>query len=153
MILVDSPLQPDNQEVFVDLESLQDERKRTNVFRVSRKGQQKFRDKLVDAYQNKCAITQCDVESALDAAHIFPYRGPKTDCLWNGIVLRLDLHRLFDSYLLTIDSVSGQVYFSPSLMNSYRDYANTTVRFPEQPVSLNRQQALRWHNAQCNWLA
>ncbi len=151
MILVKEPLQPDNQEVLVDLDSLQDERKRTNVFRVSRKDQQKFRDRLIDAYHNKCAITQCDVESALDAAHIFPYRGPLTDCLWNGILLRLDLHRLFDSYLLTIDPVKGQVYFSNSLMNSYGEYANTQVCFPEQPISVNRQQALRWHNAQCSW--
>ncbi len=153
MILVDPPLQPDNQEVLVDLESLQDERKRTNVFRVGRKDQQKFRDMLLDAFQGKCAITSCDLESALDAAHIFPYRGPATDFPWNGILLRLDFHRLFDRYLLTIDAQTGRVYLSPSLMNSYGEYANTTVCFPENPVSLNRQQALRWHNAQCSWLA
>ena len=154
MILVDPPpLQPHNQEVLVDLGSVQDERKRTNVFRVRRKDQQKFRDMLLDAFQGKCAITSCDVEGALDAAHIFPYRGSKTDFPWNGILLRLDFHRLFDRYLLTIDAQTGRVYLSPSLMNSYVEYANTTVCFPEQPVSLNRQQALRWHNAQCSWLA
>jgi predicted restriction endonuclease len=153
MILVDPPLQPDNQEVLVDLESLQDEKKRTNVCRVARKDQRKFRDMLLDAFQGKCPITSCDVESALDAAHIFPYRGPLTDFPWNGILLRLDFHRLFDRYLLTIDAQTGRVYLSPSLMNSYREYANTTVRFPEQPVSENRKQALRWHNAQCSWLA
>ena len=111
-----------------------------------------FRDLLLDAFQGKCAITACDVERALDAAHIFPYRGQKTDCLWNGILLRLDLHRLFDSYLLTIDPLSGQVYLESSLMNSYGGVANTKVCFPEEPVSENRKQALRWHNAQCSWL-
>jgi uncharacterized protein YjbI with pentapeptide repeats len=151
MILVQEALPPDNQEVLVDLDSLADERKRTNVFRVSRKDQQKFRDRLIDAYHKKCAITQCDVESALDGAHIFPYRGPLTNCLWNGILLRLDLHRLFDAYLLTIDPVEGQVCLEESLMNSYGEYAFTQVCFPEQPISLNRQQALRWHNAQCSW--
>ncbi|MBD0344576.1 MAG: pentapeptide repeat-containing protein [Coleofasciculus sp. Co-bin14] len=152
LVWVESPPEPVNKEVIVDLESLKDERQRTNVVRVRRKDQQKFRDMLIDAFQGKCPITSCDVEGALDAAHIFPYRGPKTDGLWNGILLRLDLHRLFDSYLLTIDPVSGQVYFSNSLMNSYVEYANTTVCFPQQD-SLNRQQALRWHNAQCSWLA
>jgi uncharacterized protein YjbI with pentapeptide repeats len=153
LILVNPPPQPDNKEVLVDLENLKDSRKRTNVFRVSRKDQQKFREMLIDAFQGKCAITQCDVEGAMEAAHIFPYRGEETDCLWNGILLRLDLHRLFDSYLLTIDPHTGQVHLSPSLMNSYGKYAFTQVSFPEQPISLNRQQVLEWHQAQCTWLS
>lgn len=153
LILVDPPLEPDNEEEMIDLESLQDERTRTNVIRVRREDQQKFRDMLKETFQGKCAITCCDVEQALDAAHIFPYRGPKTDCLWNGILLRLDLHRLFDSYLLTIDSLSCQVRLSPSLMNScYREYADVKVCFPDQPVSRNRKLALQNHNAQCSWL-
>jgi hypothetical protein len=152
MILVNPPLELDNKEVLVDLESIKDERKRTNVERVIRKDQGKFRNLLLDVFQCKCAITACNVERALDAAHIFPYRGQATDCAWNGILLRLDLHRLFDSYLLTIDALSGQVYLEPSLMNSYGVIANTKVYFPEKPVSENRKQALRWHNAQCSWL-
>jgi uncharacterized protein YjbI with pentapeptide repeats len=146
------PKEPDNQFVLVNLENLKDSRKRTNVFRVSRKDQQKFREMLIDAFQAKCAITQCDVEGAMEAAHIFPYRGEETDCLWNGILLRLDLHRLFDSYLLTIDPLEYQVRLSPSLMNScYREYADRSVCFPEEPISQNRKLALQWHNAQCSW--
>jgi uncharacterized protein YjbI with pentapeptide repeats len=152
MILVNPPLELDNKEVLVDLESLKDERKRTNVERISRKDQGKFRDSLLKAFQGKCAITACDVERALDAAHIFPYRGQKTDCAWNGILLRLDLHRLFDSYVLTIAPLKGQVYLEPSLMNSYEVVVNTKACFPEEPVSENRKQALRWHNGQCSWL-
>jgi hypothetical protein len=152
LILGNPPLEPDNKEVLVDLESLKDERERTNVERVSRKDQRNFRDSLLVAFQGKCAITSCDVERALDAAHIFPYRGKKTDCLWNGILLRLDIHRLFDSYLLTIDHDSGKVYLESSLINSYEGVANNKVCFPEEPVSENRKQALRWHNAQCSWL-
>jgi uncharacterized protein YjbI with pentapeptide repeats len=152
LVFVDSPVEP-NEEEIVDLSGLKDERKRTNSERVSREDQQKFRELLKDAFQGKCAITQCDVERAIDAAHIFPYRGPQTDGLWNGILLRLDLHRLFDSYLLTIDAVEYQVRLSPSLMDScYREYANTSVCFPEAPISLNRKLALQWHNAQCHWL-
>jgi hypothetical protein len=151
LVWVESPPEPVNKEVIVDLGSLLDERQRTNVVRVRRKNQEKFRNMLIEAFFGKCAITQCDVEGALDAAHIFPYRGPQTDWVWNGILLRLDLHRLFDSYLLTIDPLEGQVYVSPSLMNSYGQYANTRICFPEQPVSENRKQALRWHNAQCSW--
>ncbi len=153
LIFVDSPLEPNEGEEIIDLESLTDERKRTNSERVSREDQQEFRDLLKDAFQGKCAITQCDIERAIEAAHIFPYRGPQTDCLWNGILLRLDIHRLFDSYLLTIDAQDYQVRLSPSLMNScYREYADTSVCFPEELISKNRKQALQWHNAQCSWL-
>lgn len=154
LISVNPPLELESnkKEVLVDLESLKDERRRTNVERFVRKDQAKFRDLLLDAFQKKCAITACDVKRALDAAHIFPYRGEKTNCAWNGILLRLDLHRLFDSYLLTIDPLSGQVHLESSLMNSYGGVANTKVCFPEEPVSENRKQALRWHNAQCSWL-
>jgi predicted restriction endonuclease len=140
LVWVESPPEPVNKEVIVDLESLLDERQRTNVARVRRK-----------AFSGKCAITFCDVEEAMEAAHIFPYRGPQTDYVWNGILLRLDLHRLFDAYLLTIDPVEGQVYLEESLMNSYGQYAKTRICFPEQPVSENCKLALRWHNAQCSW--
>ncbi|HEY9296733.1 MAG TPA: pentapeptide repeat-containing protein [Phormidium sp.] len=154
LISVNPPLELESnkKEILVDLESLKDERRRTNVERIIRKGQRKFRAVVLDAFQGKCAITACDVGRALDAAHIFPYRGQKTDCLWNGILLRLDLHRLFDSYLLSIDPLSGQVYLESSLKNSYGGIANTKVCFPEEPVSENRKQALRWHKAQCSWL-
>jgi uncharacterized protein YjbI with pentapeptide repeats len=151
LVWVESPPEPVNKEVIVDLESLLDERQRTNVVRVKRKDQQKFREALKEAFSGKCAITFCDVEGALDAAHIFPYRGPQTDCVWNGILLRLDLHRLFDAYLLTIDPLEGKVYLEESLMNSYGQYADTRICFPEKPVSENRKLALRWHNAQCSW--
>jgi uncharacterized protein YjbI with pentapeptide repeats len=151
LVWVESPPLPVNKEVIVDLESLKDERQRTNVVRVRRKDQRKFRDMLKEAFQGKCAITLCDVEEAMEAAHIFPYRGSQTDCVWNGILLRLDLHRLFDAYLLTIDPLEGQVYLEESLMNSYGQYANTRICFPEQPVSENRLLALRWHNTQCSW--
>jgi uncharacterized protein YjbI with pentapeptide repeats len=151
LVWVESPPEPVNKEVIVDLESLLDERQRTNVARVRRKDQQKFREALKEAFQGKCAITFCDVEEAMEAAHIFPYRGPQTDYVWNGILLRLDLHRLFDAYLLTIDPVEGQVYLEESLMNSYGQYAKTRICFPEQPVSENCKLALRWHNAQCSW--
>jgi uncharacterized protein YjbI with pentapeptide repeats len=156
LIVVDSPVEPnqeeESKEELIDLSVLTDERKRITSERVSREDQQKFRELLKDAFLGKCAITQCDVERVIEAAHIFPYRGPQTDCLWNGIWLRLDFHRLFDAYLLTIDSQDYQVRLSPSLMNSsYREYAERSVYFPEQPISLNRKQVLQWHNAQCSW--
>src|SRR5882724_26282 len=46
---------------------------------IFRRGQPAFRRKLLTAYDGKCAITGCDAEAALEAAHILPYRNPTTN--------------------------------------------------------------------------
>lgn len=63
---------------------------------VIREGQAKFRKELIEAYAGKCAITGYDVELALDAAHVRKYNGKQTNILQNGLLLRKDLHKLFD---------------------------------------------------------
>ena len=51
----------------------------------------------MDAYGGRCAITGYDVEEALQAAHIVPYLGPQSNTVNNGLLLRADVHNLFDS--------------------------------------------------------
>jgi predicted restriction endonuclease len=51
----------------------------------------------------------------LEAAHIFPYRGPQTNHVTNGLLLRADLHVLFDLGLLRIDADSLTVELDPIL--------------------------------------
>lgn len=60
-----------------------------------RRGQAGFRRQLLAAY-GCCAMTGCTVEAALEAAHIVPYQGPGTNHISNGLVLRADVHTLFD---------------------------------------------------------
>ena len=60
----------------------------------------KFRDALIGAYAGRCAITGCSVLDILEAAHITPYLGPDTNHVTNGLLLRADLHTLFDTCLL-----------------------------------------------------
>ncbi len=50
----------------------------------------------MDAYGGRCAVTNCDIEDVLEAAHISPYNGPSTDQVYNGLLLRTDIHTLFD---------------------------------------------------------
>ena len=78
---------------------------------VSRRGQPKFRARLLSAYVGRCAITGADAEAVLEAAHIRPYRGPESNALPNGLLLRADIHTLFDLALLAIDPASTR---SPS---------------------------------------
>ncbi len=68
-----------------------------------RRGQKAFRDKLIEVFNGRCGITGCCVKGVLEAAHIQPYRGEKDNHPSNGLMLRSDLHTLFDLNLLGIE--------------------------------------------------
>ncbi|WP_414486837.1 HNH endonuclease [Stenotrophomonas maltophilia] len=72
------------------------------VLRVIREGQAEFRKRLVAHYGAVCMVTGTALESVIDAAHIVPYNGTSTNALNNGLLLRKDIHALFDAGLLTI---------------------------------------------------
>ncbi len=76
----------------------------------ARRGQQRFRDALIDAYEGRCAITGCQVLDVLEAAHITPYLGPETNHVTNGLLLRADLHTLFDTDLIAVDPETRKVW-------------------------------------------
>ncbi|MGK5521449.1 HNH endonuclease [Micromonospora sp. URMC 107] len=83
--------------------SLPEGRRRRLAEVTARQGQADFRRRLILAYGGRCAITDCDVEVVLQAAHISPYDGPSTNRVTNGLLLRADLHNLFDRGYLWID--------------------------------------------------
>ncbi|MCK8047163.1 HNH endonuclease [Shewanella sp. 1CM18E] len=67
-----------------------------------RRGQPAFRQALVSAYGNKCAVTGCRIEGLLEAAHIVPHCQGTNYEVSNGLLLRADIHTLYDIGLLTI---------------------------------------------------
>jgi hypothetical protein len=79
-----------------------DARKRIDQTIVQRQGQPAFRNALMDAYERRCAITGCDVGDVLEAAHISPYLGEHTNRVTNGLLLRADIHTLFDRGLIKV---------------------------------------------------
>jgi len=79
-----------------------DSRKRIAAYIVARRGQPAFRKKLLKAYGGRCAVSGCDCPEALEAAHIRPYLGEETDHITNGLLLRSDLHVLFDLHLVSV---------------------------------------------------
>ena len=93
-VVPDPPFDPANQE---------DARKRIIAEVVRRQGQRAFRKKLLDAYDGKCAVSRCALGWVLQAAHISPYRGPDTNKPDNGLLLRADIHTLFDLGLLSVN--------------------------------------------------
>ena len=77
---------------------------RTRVLRAirERRGQGPFRKRLIRRYGGRCMISGCNLLDVVEAAHIWPYRGPEDNHLENGLLLRSDLHTLFDLNLLGI---------------------------------------------------
>jgi predicted restriction endonuclease len=78
-----------------------DTRRRVLVAIVCGQWEGVFRRQLLLAYEGRCAVTGCDVEVALEAAPIEPYQGPHSNDIANGLLLRADVHPLFDlGYLI-----------------------------------------------------
>ena len=73
-----------------------------------RQGQPEFRLQLLALYDNRCVISGCETRDALQAAHIKSVSDGGSHDLRNGLILRADLHNLFDRGLITI-SKSGIV--------------------------------------------
>lgn len=95
---------------------VQDERDRQLVERAVRVGQDKFRLALLRAYGERCAITEYDAVETLQGSHIYPYRGPATNRVSNGLLLRSDIHILFDRGAIAIDESNYSVLLKPHLL-------------------------------------
>ncbi|MEK6438962.1 HNH endonuclease [Pseudonocardia sp. T1-2H] len=85
---------------------------------VARQGASHFRAALLEWYRGRCALSGSDAVPVLDAAHIVPYRGVDSNMISNGILMRTDLHTLFDKLLLCIDPDSGTVRLSANVPES-----------------------------------
>lgn len=75
---------------------------------VVRPGQGNFRSIMLERYGGECCVSGCRIDTLLEAAHIIPYRGDQSDDATNGLLLRVDLHRLFDAHLVTINPATLQ---------------------------------------------
>jgi hypothetical protein len=112
---------------------------------VARRGQGKFRERLLSAYGNKCVLSDCDVPEVLEAAHLLPYRGPDSNVVTNGILLRGDLHTLLDLQLIGIDPGSRIVTVSVRLRGSRLEALDgLRLREPIDDAERPSVQALEW---------
>jgi predicted restriction endonuclease len=125
-----------------------DARRRVLAAIVRRQGQGVFRQQLLLAYEGRCAVTGCDVEAALEAAHIAPYQGPHSNDVTNGLLLRADVHTLFDLGYLAVDGATMTIRLAPDLMDSaYALLAGAPVRLPTQGYARPSATALEQHRA------
>lgn len=127
-------------------DSLQDARKRTKRLLVQRLGQPQFRDNLLKAYKGRCAATGCQVPQALEAAHIIPYKGEKTNHVSNGLLLRADIHTLWDRTLVAIDPDSEEFRVAEEVRSSpYKTLDGKVARLPSGEETRPNKAALKKH--------
>jgi hypothetical protein len=108
-------------------------------------GQEKFRKTLLKEYDKMCVVTECDLEEAIEAAHIRDYSGEESNNVRNGILLRIDIHRLFDKGLITIDQ-DYTLILSEKLENSYyREYNGKKINLPNDKDVYPDKKAIKWH--------
>lgn len=119
----------------------------SEVFR--RQGGPRFRRALLSAYEGRCAMSRYDATGALEAAHIIPYRGPQTNHLTNGLLLRADLHDLFDLGLIAVDTDSMRLQLAEELSATmYEPLHNERLWLPSDPELRPNIEALNMHRAQ-----
>lgn len=128
-----------------------DERDRRLMELAVRQGQDRFRALVVEAYDARCAVTGFDAVEALEAAHITPYKGPATSLVNNGILLRADVHALWDRGSLAVHETAHTVLVKPHLLaTSYRDLADAPVdHLPRRLADRPAVVALRDHRQWC----
>lgn len=111
-----------------------------------RQGQAAFRRDLIEIYDGRCAVTGCRVQPLLEAAHVTPYRGAYTNVLSNGILLRSDIHSLWDLGLLAVDPVQRVVQVNPDVAaadNMYGELNGVMISEPNQVTHRPSEAALR----------
>jgi len=115
-----------------------------------RLGQGAFRLLVTDAYERRCAVTGERTLPVLDAAHIKPYADAGPHDLRNGLLLRKDLHALFDAGYVTV-TPSLELHVSRRIREEFengRDYyalQGASVRMPLPPAPPPSTEYLEWH--------
>lgn len=115
-----------------------------------RLGQGAFRLAVTDAYDRECAVTGGRVLPALEAAHIQSYSSGGEHEVSNGLLLRRDIHSVFDAGYLTFDEdlrvvVSDRVRTDFNNGNEYRRLHGQQLRPPSQSTLRPDSERLRWH--------
>jgi len=116
-----------------------------------RLGQGTFRVAVTEAYDWGCAVTGEHSLPALDAAHIQAYAEGGPHDVRNGILLRADLHRLFDLGYITVApemnlEVSSALKADYKNGRTYYPLHGQSVRTPTHDQDRPAQEFLHWHN-------
>lgn len=110
-----------------------------------RRGQATFRNALISAYGPQCMVTGCRVLAVIEAAHIKPYRGIEDHHVQNGLLLRADIHTLFDLNLIGIRPKTLEVSVHQTLAGStYQKLAGQHLKLSNGNMPSLAELIKRW---------
>jgi putative restriction endonuclease len=115
-----------------------------------RLGQQAFKAVVLDAYRRECAITGTHIPPVLQAAHVRPVAEGGEHRLDNGLLLRSDVHTMFDRGYLGVDP-RYRLVVSPRLREEFGNgeqfyaKAGTVIELPARPADRPHREFLEWH--------
>lgn len=119
-----------------------------------RLGQGAFRVLVTDAYARRCSITGEKTLPVLEAAHIKPYAESGPHFISNGLLLRSDMHKLFDTGYLTITKdlkveVSSRIKEEFQNGKEYYQYHGRDLfTLPTRRIDRPNEKYIDWHNTQ-----
>ncbi len=109
-----------------------------------REGQSQFHTEISIAYHHRCCISGETTPELLQAAHIQDYINRESNHIQNGLLLRIDLHSLFDNGLLYIDE-NYIVHISPLISSDdYKKFDNKKIALPDNQYSWPSLEALAY---------
>jgi putative restriction endonuclease len=120
-----------------------------------RQGQGTFRVQVTDAYRRQCAVSRERSLPVLEAAHILEWSDTHSNDVTNGILLRADIHKLFDAGYVTVDPEGYRFVVSKRLKEDYdngKEYYQldgSRILLPEDPNAWPSKANLRNHNDAC----
>ncbi len=119
-----------------------------------RQGQGTFRVQVTDAYHRQCAVSREHSLPVLEAAHIIEWSDTHINDVTNGILLRADIHKLFDAGYVTIDPDGYRFVVSKRLKEDfdngkeYYQLHGTHILLPEDPNAWPDREGIERHNSE-----
>ena len=117
-----------------------------------RLGQGAFRVLVTDAYHRNCSVTGEKTLPVLDAAHIKPFSDNGPNTANNGLLLRTDIHKLFDKGYITVND-DYKVEVSKKLNEDYGNgkiyyafHGKNLYNIPDNKNDIPEKGFLHWHN-------
>lgn len=117
-----------------------------------RLGQGAFRVLVTDAYSRRCSITGEKTLPVLEAAHIKPYVESGPHFISNGLLLRSDMHKLFDGGYLTITN-DLKIVISPRIKEEFQNgkeyyqyHGKDLLFLPNRNIDKPNEKYIDWHN-------
>jgi hypothetical protein len=117
-----------------------------------RRGQAQLRRNLKVIYKNSCAVTGTNEESVLEACHIKAHAETGDNSIENGLLLRSDIHILFDDRLITLDDDCMTIRLCPLVTCPDYTILNNKKTSRRNRIEDRHREIIAARNSQIDWV-